>query len=126
MSVVDVGARGAERVDEEETGACAGCGLWQLVTRMHVSVVDVGARSAERLDEVFAQVPNQELVAMGYTKKVSGCGPNSAGSLRSESETERKPEVPACPRGEALFRCARPSGVRAAPGKSGLHAHGEG
>ena len=37
--------------------------------------------------------------------------PNSAGTLRSESETERKPEVPAAPRGEALFRCARPSGV---------------
>ena len=31
--------------------------------------------------------------------------------LRSESETQRKPEVPASPRGEALFRCARPSGV---------------
>ena len=29
---------------------------------------------------------------------------------RSESETERKPEVVASPRGEALFRCARPSG----------------
>ena len=38
VSVVDVGARGAERVDKEETGACAGRGLWQLVTRMHVSV----------------------------------------------------------------------------------------
>ena len=26
------------------------------------------------------------------------------GTLRSESETQRKPEVPASPRGEALFR----------------------
>ena len=26
------------------------------------------------------------------------------------TETERKPDVPASPRGEALFRCARPSG----------------
>ena len=32
---------------------------------------------------------------------------NSAGTLRSESETQRKPEVPASPRGEALFRCAQ-------------------
>ena len=28
-----------------------------------------------------------------------------------ESETERKPEVPASPRDEALFHCAKPSGV---------------
>ena len=35
--------------------------------------------------------------------------------LRSESETQRKPEVPASPRGEALFRCARPSGVPRGP-----------
>ena len=27
------------------------------------------------------------------------------------TETQRKPEVPASPRGEALFRCARPSGL---------------
>ena len=39
----------------------------------------------------------------------------SAGTLRSESETQRKPEVPASPRGEALFRCARPSGVPRGP-----------
>ena len=31
------------------------------------------------------------------------------------AETERKPEVPASPRGEALFRCARPSGVPRGP-----------
>ena len=37
--------------------------------------------------------------------------PNSAGTLRSESETERKPEVPAFPGDEALFHCAKPSGV---------------
>ena len=30
---------------------------------------------------------------------------------RDGAEMERKPEVPASPRGEALFRCARPSGV---------------
>ena len=35
--------------------------------------------------------------------------------LRLESELERKPEVPASPRGEALFRCARPSGVPRGP-----------
>ena len=39
-------------------------------------------------------------------------------TLRSESETERKPEVPASPRGEALFRCARPSGVPRCPATS--------
>ena len=43
--------------------------------------------------------------------------PNSAGTLRSESEMERKPEVPASPRDEALFHCAGlhsrlPRGVR--------------
>ena len=42
--------------------------------------------------------------------------PNSAGTLRSESETQGKPEVPASPRGEALFRCARPSAPRVEPG----------
>ena len=31
---------------------------------------------------------------------------------------ERKPEVPASPRGEALFRCARPSGVPRGPATS--------
>ena len=41
--------------------------------------------------------------------------PMDAGTLRSESETQRKPEVPASPRGEALFRCARPSGVPRGP-----------
>ena len=39
-------------------------------------------------------------------------------ALRSESETQRKPEVPASPRGEALFRCARPSGVPRGPAPS--------
>ena len=34
------------------------------------------------------------------------------------AETERKPEVPASPRGEALFRCARPSGVPRGPANS--------
>ena len=33
-------------------------------------------------------------------------------------ETQRKPEVPASPRGEALFRCARPSGVPRGPATS--------
>ena len=36
--------------------------------------------------------------------------PNSAGTLMSESETERKSEVPASPRDEALFHCTEPSG----------------
>ena len=34
------------------------------------------------------------------------------------AEMERKPEVPASPRGEALFRCARPSGVPRGPANS--------
>ena len=34
------------------------------------------------------------------------------------AETERKPEVPASPGGEALFRCARPSGVPRGPANS--------
>ena len=38
--------------------------------------------------------------------------------LRSESETKRKPQVPASPRGEALFRCSRPSGVPRGPASS--------
>ena len=41
--------------------------------------------------------------------------PYSAGTLRPESEMERTPEVPACIRDEALFRCARPSGVPRGP-----------
>ena len=45
---------------------------------------------------------------LGQEGEMSG-----AGTLRSESETERKPEVPASPRGEALFRCARLSGAQA-------------
>ena len=40
------------------------------------------------------------------------------GTLHTESEMERKPEVPASPRGEALFRCARPSGVPRGPATS--------
>ena len=41
-------------------------------------------------------------------------------ALQADTEKERKPEVPASPRGEALFRCARPSG---APGKAPNHIH---
>ena len=41
--------------------------------------------------------------------------PNSAGTLRSESETQRKPEVPASPRGEALLYYTTPSGVPRGP-----------
>ena len=41
-----------------------------------------------------------------------------AGTLRSESETQRKPEVPASLRGEALFRCRRPSGIPRGPATS--------
>ena len=33
-------------------------------------------------------------------------GPNSAGTLRSESETQRKPEVPASPRHFDMYRLA--------------------
>ena len=40
-----------------------------------------------------------------------------------ESETERKPEVPASPRGEALFRCARPSRVPRGPATYTLSLH---
>ena len=36
----------------------------------------------------------------------------------SESETERKPEVPASPQDEALFHCANPSGVPRDPANS--------
>ena len=53
------------------------------------------------------------LLTLGITNSdttMSYIYPNSAGTLRSESETERKPEVPAATRGEALFRCPRPSG----------------
>ena len=32
--------------------------------------------------------------------------PNTAGTVQSESESERKPDVPAFPGDEALFRCA--------------------
>ena len=35
--------------------------------------------------------------------------PNSAGTLRSESEMERNPEVPASTRDKALFHCSKPS-----------------
>ena len=37
---------------------------------------------------------------------------------KESAETERKPEVPAFPRGEALFSCARPSGVPRGPATS--------
>ena len=57
-----------------------------------------------RLKSCTGRLPMDQAFPLG------GC-PNSAGTLRSESETQRKPEVPASPRGEALFRCARPSGV---------------
>ena len=36
-------------------------------------------------------------------------------TVQSESETERKPEVPASPRDEALFHCAEPSRVPRGP-----------
>ena len=35
--------------------------------------------------------------------------------MQSESESERKPEVPASPRDEALFQCAEPSRVPRGP-----------
>ena len=38
-----------------------------------------------------------------------------AGTTGSESETERKPEVPASTRDEALFHCTTPSGVPRGP-----------
>ena len=41
--------------------------------------------------------------------------PNTAGTVQSESETERKPEVPASPRDEALFHCAEASRVPRGP-----------
>ena len=40
------------------------------------------------------------------------------GSAGTESEMERKPEVPASTQDEALFRCARPSGVPRGPATS--------
>ena len=55
--------------------------------------------------------PSREPSVSGnFCGRIKGSCPNSAGTLRLESETQRKPEVPASPRGEALFRCARPSG----------------
>ena len=44
--------------------------------------------------------------------------PNYSGTLRSESETQRKTEVPASPRDEALFHCAEPSRVPRGPANS--------
>ena len=41
--------------------------------------------------------------------------PNPAVTLRSESEMERKPEVPASNRDEALFHFVKPSGVPRGP-----------
>ena len=41
--------------------------------------------------------------------------PISAGTLQSESEMERNPEVPASTRDEALFHCTKPSGVPRGP-----------
>ena len=41
--------------------------------------------------------------------------PNSARTLRSESEMERNPEVPASTVKEALFQCTKPSCVRRGP-----------
>ena len=38
-----------------------------------------------------------------------------AGTMGSESETERKPEVPASTRDEALFHCTTPSGGWSCP-----------
>ena len=46
--------------------------------------------------------------------------PNSAGTLRSESEMERKPEVPASNRDEALFHFVKPSGVPRGPSNSSV------
>ena len=46
--------------------------------------------------------------------------PNSAETLRMESEMERNPEVPASTRDEALFHCTKPSGVPRGP--SQLHS----
>ena len=40
------------------------------------------------------------------------------GQMQAGTETERKPEVPASPRGEALFHCAIPSGVPRGPAQS--------
>ena len=43
-----------------------------------------------------------------------------AWTLRSDSEMERNPEVPASTRDKALFYCTKPSGVRSGP--SQLHS----
>ena len=47
-----------------------------------------------------------------------GTCPNSAGTVQSESESERKPEVPASLRDEALFHCDEPSRVPRGPANS--------
>ena len=47
-----------------------------------------------------------------------GAVANAAGTLRSESELERKPEVSASTPDEALFHCDKPSGVPRGPAKS--------
>ena len=46
--------------------------------------------------------------------------PNSSGTLRSESEMERNPEVPASNQDEALFHFVKPSGVPRDPSNSSV------
>ena len=53
--------------------------------------------------------------SLPQTRRGPALHPNSAGTLRSASETEREPEVPASPRDEALFHCASPSRVPRGP-----------
>ena len=55
------------------------------------------------------------MLQYGYYSHFPLCCPNSAGTLRSESEMEMNLEVPASTRDEALFYCTKPSGVPRGP-----------
>ena len=72
-----------------------------------------GLRPPEQLRGKRSSLPQTR---RGLTLRSQLCRDPEVGG--SESETERKPEVPASPRDEALFHCANHSGVPRGPANS--------
>ena len=88
----------------------------QGIPEVSRAVIHIDEQSGKEKYKLLVEGDN--LRAVMATHGVKGTRTTSNNTLRAESETERKPEVPASPRGEALFRCATPCGVPRGPATS--------
>ena len=118
-----------EPLKKEPRSACAVCGATSGATRWLLEGLRWQHPWLDRRDEpVMAQYTVvQESRGLGLhllrqlEKRPSSIEPNSVVSREAPPNTtvslnsQRLREKPASPRGEALFRCARPSGVPRGP-----------